>query len=46
MVIYPEETWYHSMTFERLERIITEHLIDGKVVEEYVIEHPFKSIDA
>ena len=45
-VIYPEEKWYHSITVERLERIITEHLISGKVVEEYIITHPFKSIDA
>ena len=46
VVVYPEETWYHSMTVERLERIITEHSIGGKVVEEYVITHPFKRIDA
>ena len=46
VVVYPEETWYHSMTVERLDRIITEHSIGGKVVEEYVITHPFKSIDA
>ena len=38
LVIYPEEAWYHSMTAEKLELIITEHLIGGKIVEEYVIE--------
>ena len=43
-VVYPDGVWYHSAEGEVLERILQEHVLGGKVVEEFVlVERPIGS---
>jgi (2Fe-2S) ferredoxin len=36
VVVYPEGVWYAGVTVELLERIVLEHLKEGRVVEDAV----------
>ena len=36
VVVYPEGVWYGNVTPELLERIVVEHLKNGKIVDEAV----------
>jgi (2Fe-2S) ferredoxin len=36
MVVYPDGTWYHGMTADRIARLVKQHLIDGLPVAEWV----------
>jgi (2Fe-2S) ferredoxin len=36
LVVYPEGTWYHGMSAERIPRFVQEHLVEGRPVEEWV----------
>ncbi len=41
MVVYPEGTWYSSMSAERIPIFVQQHLIEGKPVEEWIFaENP------
>ncbi len=35
-VVYPEGTWYAGLTIEKLDRIVDEHLVGGRPVEDLI----------
>lgn len=38
MVVYPEAVWYRNCSPKIIERILQEHIIGGRVIEEFLIE--------
>lgn len=40
LLVYPEGTWYHHVTREKLDRIIAEHLVEGKPITEWLFYPP------
>jgi (2Fe-2S) ferredoxin len=36
MVVYPDGTWYHGMTADRIPRFVKEHLVEGKPIAEWI----------
>jgi (2Fe-2S) ferredoxin len=36
MVVYPEGTWYHGMTADRVPRFVQEHLVEGRPIVEWI----------
>ncbi|MBK9992244.1 MAG: ferredoxin [Verrucomicrobia bacterium] len=38
LLVYPEGIWYGGVTPERCERIVQEHLVGGRIVQEWVVE--------
>ena len=35
-VVYPEGTWYHGMTAEKIPQFVKEHLVEGKPIDGWV----------
>jgi (2Fe-2S) ferredoxin len=36
MVVYPEGTWYHGMTADRIPRFVKQHLQEGRPIAEWI----------
>jgi (2Fe-2S) ferredoxin len=47
VVVYPEGTWYHGMTADRIPQFVQQHLVEGRPVEEWVFaRNPLPGPDA
>jgi (2Fe-2S) ferredoxin len=36
MVVYPEGTWYHGMTADRIPQFVQQHLVEGKPIADWI----------
>jgi (2Fe-2S) ferredoxin len=43
VVVYPEGTWYHGLSADRVPRFVQEHLVEGKPITEWIFaENPLE----
>lgn len=40
VIIYPEGSFYAKMTLDRVDEIVEEHLVKGRIVKKYLFEEP------
>jgi (2Fe-2S) ferredoxin len=46
MVVYPEGTWYHGMTADRIPQFVRQHLVEGRPIQEWIFaENPLSKED-
>ncbi len=36
MVVYPEGTWYHDMTADKIPQFVQQHLVEGEPIREWI----------
>jgi (2Fe-2S) ferredoxin len=36
MVVYPEGTWYHDMTADRIPEFVQRHLMEGRPIADWM----------
>lgn len=46
MVVYPEGTWYHGMTAERIPLLVQQHLVESQPIQEWVFANNPLEIDS
>jgi (2Fe-2S) ferredoxin len=45
MVVYPEGTWYHGMTAERIPQFVQQHLVEGQPIREWIFaDNPLEHV--
>ncbi len=44
MVIYPEGVYYQKLTPEDVEKIVSEHILKGRIVEDKLLDNPISSL--
>src|SRR6056297_562371 len=44
MVIYPEGVYYQKLTPEDMEKIVSEHILKGRIVEDKLLDNPVSSL--
>lgn len=44
MVIYPEGVYYQKLTPEDVEKIVSEHILKGRIVEDKLLDNPVSSL--